>query len=91
MVKKVIKMSATWCMPCKIYSKTFNEVKNEERFKDIIFEELDAEENEDIAIKYGVKSIPTTIMLGEDEKVLFTFSGNVTKKYLETKLDELNA
>lgn len=84
-------MSATWCMPCKIYSKTFNEVKNEERFKDIIFEELDAEENEDIAIKYGVKSIPTTIMLGEDEKVLFTFSGNVTKKYLETKLDELNA
>ena len=89
MIKKVLKMSASWCMPCKVYSKTFNEVKNEEKYKDITFEELDVEDNEEVAIKYGVRAVPTTIILGDDDKVLFTFSGNVPKNFLEAKLDEL--
>ena len=89
MIKKVLKMSASWCMPCKVYSQTFNEVKNEEKYKDITFEELDVEDNEEVAIKYGVRAVPTTIILGDDDKVLSTFSGNVPKNFLEAKLDEL--
>lgn len=89
MIKKVLKMSASWCMPCKVYSKTFNEVKNEEKYKDITFEELDVEENEKMAIKYGVRAVPTTIILDDDDNVLSMFNGNVTKNFLENKLDEL--
>ena len=47
MVNKVLKMSASWCMPCKVYAKTFESVKNEEKYKGIIFEELDVDDNED--------------------------------------------
>ena len=88
MLDKVIKISATWCMPCHAYKKTFDAVKADERFKDIEFEELDAEENEELCEKYGVRSIPTTIMLDENNEVLLSFSGNVSKDYLEGKVLE---
>ncbi len=88
MLNKVIKISATWCMPCHAYAKTFDAVKADERFKDIEFEELDAEENEELCEKYGVRSIPTTIMLDENNEVLLSFSGNVSKGYLEGKVLE---
>lgn len=89
MIKKVLKMSASWCMPCKVYSKTFNEVKNEEKYKDITFEELDVEENEDEAIKYGVRSVPTTIIIDENDRAILAFSGNVSKSVLEEKINSV--
>jgi len=89
MVKKVLKMSASWCMPCKVYAKTFESVKNEEKYKDITFEEIDIEENEDLAIKYGIRGVPTTVVLDENDKVLTKFSGNVSKAELEGNIDEV--
>jgi thioredoxin 1 len=89
MVKKIIKMSASWCMPCRVYSKTFNDVKNKDKYKNIVFEEIDVDENEEMVNKYKVRGVPTTIILGEEEKVLSIFSGNVPKNFLEDKIDEL--
>lgn len=89
MVKKVLKMSASWCMPCKVYAKTFESVKNEEKYKDILFEEIDVDENEDLAIKYGIRGVPTTVILDENNKVLTKFSGNVSRNVLEENLDEV--
>lgn len=88
-IKKVLKMSASWCMPCKVYSITFNDVKNEEKYKDVVFEEIDVEENEELADKYNIRAIPTTIVLDENDNVLSSFNGNVSKKVLEDKLDEI--
>ena len=89
MIKKVIKMSASWCAPCKVYAKAFHEVEKEEKYKGIEFEDVDVEENEDLALKYKVRAVPTTIILGENDVVLASFSGNVSKKDLEKKLDSL--
>ena len=89
MVKKVIKMSASWCMPCKVYAKTFEAVKNEDKYKDIEFEELDVDENEDLVIEYGVRGVPTTVILDENNNVLTKFSGNVPKNVLEGNIDEV--
>lgn len=86
MVKKVIKLSASWCFPCKMYAKTFEEVKNNDEFKDIVFEEVDIEENEDIAEKYLVRSVPTTIFLDENDDVLLKVPGNLSKNMLEETL-----
>ena len=90
MVKKVLKLSASWCMPCHAYAKTFNAVKEEEKYKDVVFEEIDIEEQEDLAIKYSVRGVPTTVILGEDDKVLSKFSGNVPKTMLEKEIDTAN-
>ena len=89
MVKKVIKMSASWCMPCKVYAKTFESVKNEDKYKDIEFEEFDVDENEDLVIEYGVRGVPTTVILDENNNVLTKFSGNVPKNVLEGNIDEV--
>jgi thioredoxin 1 len=89
MVNKVLKMSASWCMPCKVYAKTFESIKNEEKYKGIIFEELDVDDNEDLVIEYGVRGVPTTIVLDENGEVLSKFNGNISKAELEEKLDEV--
>lgn len=83
MIKKVIKLSASWCFPCKMYAKTFEEVSQNEEFKDITFEEIDIEENEDAAEKYLVRSVPATVVLDENDRVIHKASGNLTKSNLE--------
>lgn len=83
MIKKVIKLSASWCFPCKMYAKTFEEVSQNEEFKDITFEEIDIEENEDVTEKYLVRSVPTTVVLDEDDRVIHKASGILTKNNLE--------
>lgn len=83
MIKKVIKLSASWCFPCKMYAKTFEEVSQNKEFKDITFEEIDIEENEDAAEKYLVRSVPTTVVLDENDRVIHKAGGNLTKNNLE--------
>ena len=83
MIKKVIKLSASWCFPCKMYAKTFEEVSQNEEFKDITFEEIDIEENEDVTEKYLVRSVPTTVVLDENDRVIHKVSGVLTKNNLE--------
>ena len=87
-IKKVLKMSASWCMPCKVYAKTFDTVKNEDKYKDIEFKELDVDENEDLVVEYGVRGVPTTVILDENDNVISKFSGNVAKSVLESNIDE---
>lgn len=89
MVNKVLKMSASWCMPCKVYARTFDSVKNEEKYKDIIFEEVDVDDNEDLAMEYGIRGVPTTVVLDENGKVISKFNGNISKAELEESLDEV--
>lgn len=88
MVKKVIKLSASWCSPCKAYAKTFEEVSRNEEFKDISFEEIDIEENDNIAEKYKVRSVPTTVILDENENVLNIINGNISRTALETAIKQ---
>ena len=89
MVKEIYKMSAKWCAPCHVYAKTFNEVKNDAKYKGIEFKEFDIEEREDLTEKYKIRNIPTTIFLDENNNVMQTISGNIPKKVLEEKINDL--
>lgn len=89
MLKKVYKMSASWCMPCKMYAPTFHKVSENEKYKDVIFEELDADNNEEMFIKYGIRSVPTTVFVDENEKEIAKVSGNLPEKALIEEIDKL--
>lgn len=90
MIHKVIKMSASWCSPCKAYAKTFHEVSGMDDFKDIIFEEADVDEEDELVEKYNVRSVPTTVFLDENENVVSLKVGNLPKNTLETIIKEEN-
>lgn len=64
--KKIIKFYATWCGPCKVYSKTWDKVMPD--YKDQV-EIINIDIDKDIsglAAKYKVESVPTTVLIRED-------------------------
>ena len=84
-VKKVVKYSASWCAPCRAFVPTFKDVSEMEEFSDITFESimLDDGEDHDLDIaKFEIKSIPTTILLDENNEPIYKVMGNVPKKDL---------
>ncbi|MBP5599980.1 MAG: thioredoxin [Lachnospiraceae bacterium] len=59
---------ATWCGPCKMMAPLVEELANTN--SDIKVGKIDIDENEDVAIEYKVRSIPTFILFknGEEAK-----------------------
>ncbi len=60
---------ASWCGPCKMVAPIIEEL-SEELKDEIVFAKLDVDREQDIAMKYGVMSIPTMILFknGQEEK-----------------------
>ena len=77
---KILKFFGTWCNPCKALSKAFEDAKIEHQ-------DIDVDENEELADKYHVKSIPTVIVLNNEGEELGRFTGFRNKEQL---LEELN-
>lgn len=62
-MKRVIRFTASWCQPCKTLAKTLESIDT-----DVPIEVYDIDENSDYAFEYGIRSVPTMIMLeGNDE------------------------
>ena len=90
-VKKIIKMSATWCGPCRTYASIFHRVKEMEEYKDIEFKEIDIEKDEDgevLAEKYQIRSVPTTILLDENDELIYKLIGAVPERELIDIINE---
>lgn len=63
----IVDFWAPWCGPCKMFGPIFENVSNE--FNDIDFFKVNADENEEICKKYGVMSIPTTIIFKDGKEI----------------------
>jgi len=76
-MKKVLKFSAPWCGPCKMLSKTLQNVTTE-----LQIEEIDIDQNKELAQKYMIRGVPTLVMIdGENE---------IKRKVGVVSVDELN-
>jgi len=91
MVKKVIKASASWCGPCRAYSPIFHKVSEMHEFNGIEFEDVDVdeEENEELVEKYKIMGVPTTIVLDENDNVLYKEHGIIMEGALASVLNNL--
>ena len=73
---KVLKFSSSWCSPCRVMKRVWDEVVGM-GLKDVEYEEIDVDEQPDRTIKFEIRSIPTLIfMRGED--VIDTVVGSTT-------------
>ena len=64
-MKKLLKFSATWCGPCKSLANNFKHVD----LGDVELVSIDIEENEASAIQYGIRGVPTLVLLEDDKEV----------------------
>ena len=63
--KVIVDCYADWCGPCRMYGPVVEEVSKE--FVDYDFYKLNVDEAYDISRRYGVMSIPTTLIFENGE------------------------
>jgi thioredoxin 1 len=77
---------AEWCGPCKMIAPILDQIADEYKGR-LQIGKLDVEENQSIAMKYGVRSIPT-LMLFKEGVVEAQHVGMLSKEQLTQLLDE---
>ena len=78
---------ATWCGPCRMIAPTIEELAADYDGKAKVGK-LDVDSNPQVAMQFGVRSIPTLLFF-KDGKVVDQLVGVAPKKALAAKLDGL--
>ena len=78
---------ATWCGPCKAIAPVIDEIAGEYNGK-VKVGKVDVDQNQNTAMKYGVRSIPTLLII-KDGKVVNQIVGAVPKGNITAMLDEI--
>lgn len=77
---------AQWCGPCKAIAPVLEELADEYAGK-VTIAKMDVDENKDIPVKFGIRSIPTLILF-KDGAVVETLIGALPKAQLAEFLDK---
>jgi len=82
----VIDFHAPWCGPCKMVNPIIEELATE--LTDISFRKVNIDDNQEIAVKYNIMSIPT-ILIFKDGKPITSSVGVVSKDALKKKIENV--
>ena len=74
---KIIKFAASWCQPCKMLSKM---IEGEDLGAPV--EEVDIDENVDLAKQYNIRGVPTMVLVDDEGKEVKRISGVQNAKEL---------
>lgn len=69
----VMRFTAPWCAPCKMLAPVIQGLAQE--FPGVTFETVDVDGNPDMAQHFNIRSVPTVLLLNNDETILQTFVG----------------
>lgn len=83
----VLDFWAIWCGPCRMIAPIIEEMAKEYEGKAIIGK-VDVDNNNEIAVKFGIRNIPTVLFIKNGE-VVDKVVGAVPKINLTSKLDKL--
>ena len=75
---------AIWCGPCKMVAPIVEEIAEEYSGKVNVFK-MDVDNNKQVAMKYGIRSIPTLFII-KNGQVVEQIIGAVSKSHLVDKL-----
>ena len=74
---KLLKFTADWCASCKALSSKL------EDFKLCEIKEVDVEEEVDTSIEFKIRSLPTIVLVDEENKEIDRLIGNVSVSEIE--------
>ena len=77
---------AVWCGPCKAIAPIVEEVANDYSGK-VRVGKIDVDSNNQVAMRYGIRSIPTLLLFSGCE-VVDQIIGNVAKASIESMLSK---
>lgn len=83
----VVDFWAEWCGPCRMIAPFIEELSKEYAGKALVGK-LNVDDNQEVSMKYNVRSIPT-ILFFKNGEVVDRQVGVTSKKALATKIDAL--
>ena len=88
----VVDFWAEWCMPCRMLTPVLEKLEKE--YTDVEFAKLNTDEYPNVAMRFGIFSIPTVMMFYRGE-VVNSFVGampeSVVRREVEKALDKIKA
>ena len=83
----LIDFYTNWCGPCKMLSPIISEIGNEYANSIGVYK-INVDENQDLASKYNIVSVPTLVFL-KNEKIVKTTIGFRTRSELSNIIEDL--
>jgi thioredoxin 1 len=80
--KVVVKFFASWCGSCKLFAPKYKRLSEDERFADIAFLNVNAEENPHFRKESGVNNLPSFAIF-QDGKFVETISTSKEEMFVE--------
>ena len=84
----IVDFWASWCGPCKSFAPVFEAAS--EKHKDIVFAKVNADDQQELAGAFSIRSIPFVILLRE-KVVLFAQAGALPPEALESVIRQARA
>lgn len=75
---KYLYFSAQWCGPCRNLGPIMNEVSAE-----VPVQKIDVDKDYEMAQKYGVRNIPTVVLLNGESEVTRIIGAHPKQRYLD--------
>jgi len=82
----VVDFWAEWCGPCRMVGPIIDEVSGEYEEDKVIVGKVNVDHHPNVSMKYGVRSIPTILIL-KDGEVVDKHVGTISKTQLTQKIE----
>jgi thioredoxin 1 len=82
-MKKVIRFTASWCQPCKAMARRLEEIDTI-----IPIEVIDIDAQQDVAIEYGIRGVPTLVKVDENGNIAGRMVGVKAKNLVEEFIND---
>ena len=76
-MKKILYFSAGWCGPCKMLGPIMESVSDQ-----VNYQKIDVDNNQELSIKYGVRNIPTLVLVDGSGSELNRSTGVMQKQQI---------
>ncbi|MBQ9216064.1 MAG: thioredoxin [Prevotella sp.] len=83
----VVDFWATWCGPCRLVAPIMEELA-QKYDGEVVIGKCDVEENEDLALEFGIRNIPT-ILFFKNGEIVDKMIGAQSKAKFEEKINAL--